>query len=137
MKLDRVTNGELSILQFLWQRQEATSREITEALHEEVTDPKIASIQKLLERLESKDCIHRDRRQRAHRFRPLVSHEDFVEHRLQSLADNLCDGELAPLMTTLLRAKGTSQKQRDELRGLVENLWSDTPEKDVRKSGEK
>ena len=30
MKLDRITDGELSILQVLWDRGEATSREITD-----------------------------------------------------------------------------------------------------------
>ena len=54
MRLDRITDGELSILQVLWERGEATSREIAAALHEEVTDPKIASVQKLIERLEAK-----------------------------------------------------------------------------------
>ena len=53
MKLDQVTDGELSILQVLWERGEATSREITAAVHDEVTDPKMASVQKLIERLDS------------------------------------------------------------------------------------
>jgi predicted transcriptional regulator len=125
VKIERVTNGELAILRVLWQRGEATSREITEAIHEEVTDPKISSVQKLIERLESKGCVRRDRSRRAHRFRPRVSREDFLENRLQALADDLCGGALAPLMTTLLQAKGVSLGQRDELRTLVEDLWSD------------
>ncbi|MGD0899731.1 MAG: BlaI/MecI/CopY family transcriptional regulator [Thermoguttaceae bacterium] len=84
MKLDRITDGELSILQVLWERGEATSREITTAVHEEVTDPKMASVQKLVERLEAKGCVQRDRSERAHRFRPLVSHEQFLRSRLQA-----------------------------------------------------
>ena len=104
MKLDRITDGELSILQVLWDRGEATSREITTALHEEVTDPKMASVQKLIERLEAKGCVEREPEQTAHRFRPLVSHERFLRSRLQSLADRLCDGAVVPLVTTLLRS---------------------------------
>jgi BlaI family penicillinase repressor len=123
MKLDRVTDGELSILQVLWQQGEATSRQITAALHEEVTDPKMSSVQKLIERLEAKGCVQRDRSRRAHRFRPLVSQEEFLRSRLQGLADRLCDGSLAPLVTTLLRSEKLSHKQRDELRRLVEELW--------------
>jgi BlaI family transcriptional regulator, penicillinase repressor len=125
MNLERVTAGELAILQVLWQRGEATSREITEAIYDEVTDPKISSVQKLIERLESKGCVRRDRSQRAHRFRARASREDFLENRLQNLADDLCGGALAPLVTTLLRARGASRKQREELRQLVERLWSD------------
>jgi BlaI family transcriptional regulator, penicillinase repressor len=123
MKLDRVTDGELSILQVLWQRGEATSREITTALHEEVTDPKMASVQKLIERLEGKGCVRRDRSQRTHRFRPLVSQEQFLQSRLQALADRLCEGALAPLVTTLLQSGRLPKKERERLRRLIEELW--------------
>jgi len=123
MKLDQVTDGELSILQVIWERGEATSREITAALHEEVTDPKMSSVQKLIERLEAKGCVERDRGQRAHRFRPLVSHEEFLRSRLQALADRLCEGAVAPLVTTLLRSKGLSRKERERLRLLIDELW--------------
>ena len=123
MKIDRITDGELSILQVLWQRGEATSREITAAVHEEVTDPKMASVQKLVERLEAKGCVRRDRSERAHRFRPLVSHEQFLRSRLQALADRLCEGALVPLMTTLLRSERLPKKEREQLRRLIDDLW--------------
>jgi len=123
MKLDRVTDGELSILQVLWERPEATSREITAALHEEVTDPKMSSVQKLLERLEAKGCVQRDRSRRAHRFRPLVSEEEFLGSRLHALADRLCDGSVAPLMTTLLRSRKLSREEREQLRRLIDKRW--------------
>ena len=123
MRLDQITDAELSILQFLWKTGEAATREIAAALYEEVTDPKMASAQKLLERLEAKGCVQRDRRERTHRFRALVSQEDFLRGRMQALADRLCDGALAPLVTTLLRSKGLSRKQRDQLRKLASDLW--------------
>ncbi len=123
MRLDRITDGELSILQVLWERGEATSREITAAVHEEVTDPKMASVQKLVERLEAKGCVERDRSARAHRFRPLVSHEEFLRSRLQALADRLCEGALVPLVTTLLRSGQLPKSQREQLRILIDELW--------------
>ncbi len=123
MKLDRITDGELSILQVLWERGEATTREITAALYEEVSDPKMASAQKLLERLSAKGCVERDRSERAHRFRPLVSREEFLRSRLQALADRLCDGSLLPMVTTLLRSRKLSRAERAELRKLVGDLW--------------
>ena len=123
MKLDKITDGELSILQVLWERGEAGSREITEALHEEFTDPKMAAVQKLIERLEAKGCVERDRSERAHRFRPLVSQEQYLRSRLQALADRLCDGALVPLVTTLLQSKGLSRSEQEQLRALIRELW--------------
>ncbi|HEX4141987.1 MAG TPA: BlaI/MecI/CopY family transcriptional regulator [Pirellulales bacterium] len=122
-KLEQITDGELAILRVLWQRGVATTREITEAVYPEVTDPKMASVQKLIERLEGKGCVERDRSERAHRFRWLVSQEEFLQSRLQSLADRVCDGELADLMTTLVRSKGISRSERTELRKLIDELW--------------
>jgi predicted transcriptional regulator len=128
MKLDQITDAELSILQVLWERGEATTRQITAALYDEMTDPKMATVQKLTERLEAKGAVARDRSERAHRFRPLVSHEQFLRSRLQTLADRLCDGALVPLVTTLLRSKGISRREREQLRKLASNLW---PPKDT------
>ena len=133
MKLDQVTETELSILQVIWDAGEPTSREITAAIYEEVSDPKLASVQKLLERLESKGCIERDRSERAHRFQAKISQEDYLQHRLQSLADRLCGGSIAPLMSTLLQSKGISKKERQELRLLIEKLW---PEAGAKQEGE-
>lgn len=123
MKLDQITDGELSILQVIWERGEATTREITTDIYEEVTDPKMASVQKLIERLEAKGGVRRDRSERAHRFRPLVSQEQFLRSRLQALADRLCDGALVPLVTTLLKTERLPKKEREQLRSLVDDLW--------------
>ena len=123
MKLNQITDVELSILQVLWERGEATSREITTTLYEEVTDPKIATVQKLLERLEAKGCVQRDRRERAHRFRPLVSRDQYLRSRLKALADRLCGGALVPLVTTLLHSEAISRKDREQLRQLIRELW--------------
>ncbi len=123
MKLDQITDGELSILQVLWERGEATTREITTVIYEEVTDPKMASVQKLIERLEAKGCVKRDRSERAHRFRPLASQEQFLRSRLQALANRLCDGALVPLVTTLLKTERLPKKEREQLRKLVDDLW--------------
>jgi BlaI family transcriptional regulator, penicillinase repressor len=122
-KLDQITDGELAILRVLWQQGGATTREIAEAVYPEVTDPKMASVQKLIERMEGKGCVERDRSQRAHRFRALVSQEEFLRSRLQSLADRVCDGELVSLMTTLVRSKGISRDERQQLRKLIDELW--------------
>ena len=123
MNIERVTDGELSILEVIWEKENPSSREIAEAIYDEVSDSKLASVQKLLERLEAKGCVARDRQERAHRFRALVSREHFLCDRLQSLADRLCDGAIAPLVTTLLRTKDLSKKNRDELRRLIDELW--------------
>ncbi|HEX3601197.1 MAG TPA: BlaI/MecI/CopY family transcriptional regulator [Lacipirellulaceae bacterium] len=123
MDIDEVTDGELSILEVIWEQAAPTSRDIADAIYDRVTDSKVASVQKLLERLEAKGCVGRDRSDRAHRFRALVSRDDFLQYRLRALADRLCDGAIAPLVTTLLRSKGLTKKNRNQLRELIDELW--------------
>ncbi len=123
MNIEQVTDGELSILEVIWDQTDPTSRDIALATYKQVSDSKMATVQKLLERLEAKGCVARDRSERAHRFRALVSHEDFLQNRLRALADRLCDGAIAPLVTTLLRSKRLSKKNRDQLRQLIDKLW--------------
>ncbi len=65
----RVTEYELAVLDVLWNRGPATIREITEAIYEEMSPASYATVQKLLERLEKKGCIRRDRSRFAHQFR--------------------------------------------------------------------
>ena len=73
MDVEQVTEGELSILEVIWDQESPTSRDIAVATYAQVSDSKMASVQKLLERLEAKGCVHRDRSERAHRFTALVS----------------------------------------------------------------
>lgn len=123
MSIDRVTDGELAILEVVWKRGDPTSRDIAQALYDEVTDSKLATVQKLLERLQAKGCLSRDRRERAHRFTAIVSREAFLADRLRSLAEQVCEGSLAPLATALLRSGDFSAEDRDRLRQLVDELW--------------
>ena len=124
INIEPVTEGELSILEVVWELGAPTSRDIAAAIYDKVTDSKMASVQKLLERLESKGYVSRDRRERAHRFQALVSREEFLRHRLKGLADRLCDGAIVPLVTTLLRSKkGLTRKNAEQLRQLINELW--------------
>jgi BlaI family transcriptional regulator, penicillinase repressor len=124
MSIEPVTEGEFSILKVIWDQVTPTSRDIAAAIYDKVSDSKMASVQKLLERLEAKGCVGRDRRERAHRFRALVSREDFLRDRLEGLADRFCDGAIVPLVTTLLRSKrGFSRKNGEQLRKLIDELW--------------
>jgi predicted transcriptional regulator len=124
MDMEPVTEGELSILEVIWDQETPSSRDIAAVIYEKVSDSKLASVQKLLERLEAKGYLSRDRSERAHRFRASISRDDFLRHRLQGLADRLCDGSIVPLVTTLLRSKeGLSDQNGAQLRRLIDELW--------------
>lgn len=122
MRHTRVTDAELALLNELWARGQATIRQLTDAVYPAGTDSQYATVQKLLGRLEAKGLVVRDRGTKAHRFRPTVSRDDFVGHRLQALADKLCSGSLTPLLTSLIQEGELSSDDRETLRVLVQEL---------------
>jgi BlaI family penicillinase repressor len=117
-----VTDTELTILQLLWDRGERTIRQITDHLYPGGGTSHYATVQKLLERLERKGFVLRDRNPAAHMFAAAIKREELIGRRLQAVAEELCGGSLAPLLTHLVRAKKLSARQRQELHALIDEL---------------
>jgi predicted transcriptional regulator len=117
-----VTDTELAILQLLWERGPQTIRQLTDALYPGGATAQYATVQKLLDRLESKDCVARDRSGPAHVFAAAVRREELIGRRLQDMAEKLCGGSLTPLLTHLVRARRLSPRERQQLRDLIDEL---------------
>lgn len=117
-----VTDTELSILQILWDRGSATARELAEGIYPNYSSSQHASVQKLLERLEAKDCVRRNRGVWPHLFEATIAREDLIVRRLQTTADDLCEGEIQPLLTHLVREGKLSADDRESLRALLDEL---------------
>jgi predicted transcriptional regulator len=117
-----VTDSELSILQVLWDRGQATVRDLSGQLYGRSAASQQATVQKLLERLEGKGCVRRDRGTWPHTFHPSIDRQDLIGRQLQQTADKLCDGSLQPLLTLLVKAGRLSAGDRKSLRGLLDQL---------------
>ena len=117
-----ITDAELAVLQVLWDQGRETIRELTDTLYPAGTGVHYATVPKLLERLEAKKFVKRDRTAWPHRFEPLIGRDDLISRRLQLTADKLCEGALAPLLTNLVRATRLSPDERQSLRSLLDDL---------------
>ena len=117
-----VTDAELAVLQVLWSEGPATIRQLTEAIYPDGGPAYYSTVQKLLERLEGKDCICRERTEGAHVFSPVLGPEELIGRRLRAMAEKLCGGSLTPLLTHLVKAERLTAKQRQELRALIDQL---------------
>src|SRR5947209_7839690 len=117
-----ITDAELAVLQVLWDRGPATIRRITEVLYPSGGQAYYATVQKLLERLEGKDCVRRDRKGPVHVFTAGIDRDELVGRRLQSVAEKLCGGSWTPLLTHLVQSERLSAAERQELRELIDDL---------------
>ena len=116
-----VTDAELAILQVLWDKGSASVRELAEQLYPPGTGSDLATVQNLLKRLESKECVRRDRSTWPHLFLPAIARDELIGRRLQTTADALCAGSLEPLVTHLVTSR-LSEQERDRLRRLLDDL---------------
>jgi predicted transcriptional regulator len=117
-----VTDKELELLQALWDHGPATIRQLTDRLYPGGGTAQYATVQKLLDRLEAKGCVARDRSTAAHTFTAAIDREALIGQRLQDVAEKLCGGSLTPLLTHLMRARPLSARERRELRDLIDKL---------------
>jgi len=115
-----VTEAELAILQILWDKGKATTRQITEIIYPNAGQSQYATVQKQLERLEVKGFVNRDRSIFVHFFSAAVDRDELIGRRLQAMADKLCGGSLAPILSHLARRPKLSEKERQALRELME-----------------
>ncbi len=117
-----VTDAELALLQSLWDAGPATIRQLVLRVYKEGGASVYATVQKLLDRLESKGFVRRDRAAQVHIFQAAVDREELIGRRLRAVADSLCGGSLSPLLSHLVEDRGLSDAERRELRGLIERL---------------
>ena len=111
-----VTEAELAILRILWDDGESTVREIADR-----TSAQVPTAQKLIERLEGKGWIARDRSGPVQVFRATADRDDLIGRRLRGLAEELCEGSMTPLLSHLVQT-GLSGADRKVLRNLIERL---------------
>lgn len=115
-----VTEAELAVLRVLWDDGPAPVRNLAEALSAQAP-----TVQKLLERLEDKGWVARDRTGPIQQFRATADRDDLIGRRLRGIAEELCEGSMTPLLSHLVHAE-LSSVDRKALRELIEQL-ADAP----------
>ncbi len=115
-----VTEGELAILELLWDRKTASTRQIVDVLYPGGGAGRYATVQKQLERMEAKGLVTRDRSYFQHLFSAAVDREQLAGERLRTVLDKLCEGSLVPLVSHLVKTRPLTPEERQALRELIE-----------------
>ena len=123
-KSQDVTQAEQAVLEALWVMETATIRQLTDELYPSGTASSFSSVQKLLERLESKGFVKRKRSCSVYLFRALVDRQDLIGSRLKAVADSLCDGSMTPLLQHMVEARHLAPEDRTSLQELIDQ-WDE------------
>lgn len=117
-----VTDMELAVLQVLWENGTSTRRQITDVLYRGGGPAHYTTVQKLLERLETKGHVVRTAGAGPLTFTATIDREQLISRRLLDVADKLCGGSLTPLLMNLVRAKPLTPDELQELQNLLQEL---------------
>ena len=116
-----LANAELAVMNLLWQNEEPmTARDLREQLYPSGAKTQHGTVQRLLQRLEEKGFIQRDKSLAVHFFSAAVSRESYAGSQLESLADRLTSGSITPLITHLVEHKKISKKELNEIRAILD-----------------
>jgi predicted transcriptional regulator len=117
-----VTDAELAVLQTLWENGPSSVRHLADTLYPGGGVSAYATVQKLLERLEQKECVTQHREGGLKSYAARVTKEELIGRRLRAVAEQLCEGSLTPLLTHLVRTNPLSSQERQELQALLSEL---------------
>jgi predicted transcriptional regulator len=120
-------------LHVLWRDGPSTIRHLTEALYAGDVETQYSTVKQLLARLETKGYVGRDSREFAHVFAATLDRDELVGRRLQRLTESLCDGTILPLLPHLVSSQNLTDKQRQKLVSLIEELKGRSKAHDGRK----
>ena len=115
-----VTDAELSVLNHLWEHGPSVVREIASALYSQNTPAYHATVNSLLDQLEKKGYVARDRSGFAQRFTATMDRPTLVGTQLQQIADSYFDGALTPILLPLVEKIKLSKRDREAIRKIID-----------------
>jgi len=115
--LPSLSRFELQCLRRLWDRREATVREIHDALSD---PPSYSTVRKIVERLEEKGAVERVRKDgRAWVYRSTVAPSAMLRKEIRKFLDVAFDGAAAPLVAQLARMEELTVEDLREIERVL------------------
>lgn len=114
----KIGNLQLKIMRVLWERGEATARQITDSVSK-IEPVAHSTIQTLLRKLEVKKAVAYEERDRTFVFRPLVSESEVTQTATNDLLSRVFHGSLSGLVAHVLENEDISDEEMAKLRQLI------------------
>jgi BlaI family penicillinase repressor len=121
MKNIKPTESELEILRVLWDKREATVREVHEVLSE-FKDSGYTTTLKLLQIMHEKGLVNRNDSGKTHIYQAAVSREQTQKQMLGKMMDSLFGGSTTQLVMHALGNKAPSADELKEIQQMLDHL---------------
>ena len=120
--MSTLTRREMDVMAVLWDLGSATVAEVNERLDDDLAYNTVLTILRILER---KGLAGREKRGRAHRYRPLLGRAEAGRSVLGRLRDKVFSGSAELLMTQLVTEEQLSPEAVRRLRELLDRQLAD------------
>ncbi|HMP94415.1 MAG TPA: BlaI/MecI/CopY family transcriptional regulator [Phnomibacter sp.] len=115
------TESELEILQVLWQKGQATVREVHEELST-IKDSGYTTTLKLMQIMHDKGLVKRDDSAKSHVYRANLSKEKTQQHIVGKMMSTLFEGSASQLVMRALGSQKPSKAEIEEIQKLLDQL---------------
>ena len=115
------TESELEILKILWDKENATVREVHEELSKN-KDSGYTTTLKLLQIMFEKGLVTRDDRNKTHIYQPAVSRQKTQKQFLDKMINTLFAGSSTQLVLQALGNQKASKDELNEIQKYLDNL---------------
>ncbi len=119
--IPKPTESELEILQILWQKGQATVRDV----HEKIAESKevgYTTTLKIMQIMAEKGLVTRDENNRTHIYQAAVQEEDIQKSLLDKFIDTTFRGSAMKLVMQALGNHKTSPEELAEIQRLLEQM---------------
>lgn len=113
-----LTGLQLSILQVLWDRGEATTYDVWVELRERRALA-LTTVATLLSRLERRKVLTHRRQGRQYVYRPTVTQQEVRRSKVRELTESLFDGDPSALVSHLVQASAVDAADLARIRELI------------------
>jgi BlaI family penicillinase repressor len=121
-----MSEAEADVLRVLWEHGPGTVREIQDLLAGRPRKWSRSTVITLLQRLEKKQYVASDQGGFAFVFRAIASKEDVLQERLQEVAEELYQGEPAPLVLAFAERHRFTAEEVAQFRTMIEQIERQT-----------
>lgn len=118
-KQNKPTSAELEILDLLWERGQATVREIHEIISERRKPTIYTTVLKTLQIMHEKGLVERDSANKAHIYRAKQTQSETQKNLVSDLLEKAFRGSALKLVQHVLETKPTSAEELVEIRKLI------------------
>jgi BlaI family transcriptional regulator, penicillinase repressor len=115
------TEGELEILQVLWNEKSATVRQVHEELNK-TKESGYTTTLKLMQIMFEKGLVTRNDSKKSHVYKPVISRESTQKHLVNKMINTLFAGSSANLVMQALGGHNASDAELEEIQTLINQL---------------